>query len=256
MVYLLIGGGILKRKLAVMLAVMMLLSVLSGCKNDSEPSTQSTTGMYSGDLSPEDPTLDTTEDSKVGWILDSKLYCQKVAIYSGQFVEDMTDRKIENAAVVLITNRSERYLDIAILSCKINGKDAEFKVTGLPAGKSAWVLESSGMQISENPEITFVDSVVAHRDGVVSQPEEVSVSSQGNSLKATNQSDRTLYNVYVYYKVLHTDGNYLGGITYGVGFGDLEPGQSAESLAGHYIEGKTQIIRMSWLDAPLSDVKN
>lgn len=61
----------MKRKLAVMLAVMMLLSVLSGCKNDSEPSTQSTTGMYSGDLSPEDPTLDTTEDSKVGWILDS-----------------------------------------------------------------------------------------------------------------------------------------------------------------------------------------
>ena len=230
------------------LAVVLLIGMLSGCKRNEDSAPAATVGQVTTPVS--DPTVDISDVSNAGWILDSQLYCEKAGIYSGPYVEDRTDKKVENVAVVLITNKSDRYLDIAILSCRINGKDAEFKVTGLPAGESAWVLESGGMQVSQIPEVEFVDSVVAHRDGVVSQSGELRVTSQGNTLQVTNESDRKLYNVYVYYKVVHSDGNFLGGITYGVGFGDLEPGQSGEIPAGHYQEGATQIIRVAWLDAP------
>jgi hypothetical protein len=65
-------------------------------------------------------------------------------------------------------------------------------------------------------------------------------------LTAVNNTDRTLDNVFIYYKTLHTDGNFFGGITYLVDFGTLAPGGSAQSVAGHFQEGKTEIVRIGW----------
>lgn len=250
------GGLILKRGLAIIFVAVTLATIISGCNKElvSTPVTNANTqqGTNSANKIPNDPTFDTTPELGEGWIPDSQLYCEKVGIYSGRFVEDSSDRKIENVAAMLISNRSDRHLDIAMLTCEINGKTAQFNVAGLPAGKSAWVLESGAMQIASDPEVVFVDSVIAYRDEAISQTEELEIVPQGNTLRAVNKSNHTMYNVYVYYKVLHTDGNYLGGITYGVGFGDLEPGQTGDSLAAHYQEGKTEIIRVAWLDAPLT----
>lgn len=250
----------MRRWYLVTLMVFTLAILFGGCKRDSslEPPVNNSVqqGNVPENTMPHDPTFDTSTDSKGGWIPDSKLYCERVGIYSGRFVEDTSDRKIEDVVAMLISNKSDRYLDIAMLTYEINGKTANFKVTGLPAGKSAWVLESSGMQTSDNPVVKYLDSVIAYRDEAVSQAEQLTIRAEGNSLLVTNVSDKTLYHVYVYYKVLHADGNFLGGITYGVGFGDLAPGQTSDSLAAHYQEGKTQIVRVAWLDEPLPEMIN
>ena len=65
-------------------------------------------------------------------------------------------------------------------------------------------------------------------------------------LTAVNNTGEKLEGVFVYYKTLHTDGNYLGGITYMTTFGDLEPGEKKTELAGHYDKDKTEIVRIGW----------
>ena len=67
--------------------------------------------------------------------------CKQFSSFSGQYVEDGSDVLVENVASMLVTNKSDRFLDLATLEYEIDGKKATFVVTGLPAGKSTWVME-------------------------------------------------------------------------------------------------------------------
>ena len=168
------------------------------------------------------------------------------SLFSGQFVENGRDEPVENVAAILVTNNSERFLDLATLTFEVDGKPATFMVTGLPAGRSAWVLEMQGLTAEKNSVVNFLECIPSFRNSVQSHPEEISVEAQGNMLTLTNESDQKLEGVFLYYKNLHPDGNFLGGITYLVEAGDLEPGASVEVLAGHYDKENSEIVRIGW----------
>lgn len=189
-------------------------------------------------LLPQEPEPVDTED----------LLCRKYARFSGQYVEDGRDELVENVAAILVTNKSDQFLDLATLTYDIDGEIAEFIVTGLPAGRSAWVMEATGMVIPNDAVFTFVKTVTSFRGDVTADPEEISMYADANMLTAVNNTDRTLEDVFVYYKTLHTDGSFFGGITYRVEFGTLEPGASAQALAGHFNSDNTEIVRVGWAD--------
>ena len=151
----------------------------------------------------------------------------------------------KNVLSMLVTNDSGKFLDFATLTYEVNGKTATFVVTGLPAGRSAWVMETGRMTVSGSPKFELVGCVTSYRDSVIAESSRVNITAKGNMLTAKNTSDKTLEDVFVYYRCLHTDGNFLGGVTYRVDFGTLAPGESMEVLAGHY--GDTaRIVRIGW----------
>lgn len=179
-------------------------------------------------------------------IASGDLSCEDYALFSGQFVEDGRDELVNNVAAILVKNRTDRFLDFATLSFDIDGKTATFIVTGLPAGRSAWVMEATRMTATHQSEFTYLDCVTSFRDDIIVKTDKLSISADGNMLTAVNNSQQTMNNVTVYYRTVHSDGNFFGGITYVVDFGTLEPGQSAESMAGHYDGSKTEIVRISY----------
>lgn len=170
----------------------------------------------------------------------------RFSLFSGQYVEDGRDELVENVAAILVTNVTDSFLDLATLTFELDGKTATFVVTGLPAGRSAWVMEQSRMTATHSSTLTYLDCVSSLRDNVITSSQDVTITSEGNTLTARNNTGETLTNVFVYYKVKHTDGNFFGGITYLVSFGDLGPGESAQSMAGHFNESNTEIIRIGW----------
>lgn len=174
------------------------------------------------------------------------LICEDIGLFNGAFVEDGSDEPVQNVAALLVTNGSEQYLDLAKLTYEIDGQEAVFMVTGLPAGGTAWVLENSRMTASAESEFRHKNTITSFRDNAVNTLEGVDLEFNGTMLKATNTTDKTFKALTVYYKVLHDDGNYLGGITYMVSFGDLEPGQSAEKIAGHFQSDKAHIVRIGY----------
>lgn len=176
----------------------------------------------------------------------SDIYCRRAAILSGQFVEDGSDMPVDGVASILVTNLSDQFLDLATMTYDIDGREATFVVTGLPAGSSAWVMESSAMTANEDSAFDYVDCVASFRENTVAHTDKISLYANGTTLTAVNNTDETLENVFIYYKTLHTDGNFYGGITYSVNFGTLEPGGSAQSIAGHYTEDATRIVRIGW----------
>lgn len=177
---------------------------------------------------------------------EPEITCDKFAIYTGTFVEDGRDEQVENVAAVLITNQTDHFLELADVTCTIDGEPAYFLVTGLPAGRSAWVMEAGRRSVTDESDFVVVDIVTSFKEGVISQTDKLSLTASGNLLTAENKSGSKLEDVFVYYRTLHTDGNFFGGITYRVDFGTLEPGSALEKLAGHYKEGTTEIVRIGW----------
>ena len=102
------------------------------------------------------------------------------------------------------------------------------------------------MTASADSQFTHKNTVTSFRTEAESWIEGVDLAFDGTMLKATNNTDQTFKSLTIYYKAIHTDGNFFGGITYMTTFGDLEPGQSAEKLAGHYQPDNTQIVRIGY----------
>lgn len=212
----------------------------------TEPYIPPTVPTYTGPA----PTAPPPTESEILEPVDTNpVTCEQFARYSGQFVEDGRDELVENVAAILVTNHSGQFIDLCTLEYEVDGKTATFVITGLPAGRSAWIIESSRMVVSDDAEFRYVNNVSALKSEVISSTNKVTITADGNMLTAVNNTSEKLEGVYIYYKTLHTDGNFLGGITYLVDFGDLEPGTPVEKLAGHYAEGTTEIVRIGWKDS-------
>ena len=175
-----------------------------------------------------------------------ELTVERIATFSGVYVEDSSDEPVKNVASVLVTNETDQFLDLGTLIYEIDGKEAKFIVTGLPAGASAWVMEAGRITATNDSEFKQKSCTTVFRQNAVFEIEGATLQSSGNMLRVENNSDETLKNVAVYYKTIHTDGNYFGGITYMAVIGDVAPRESAEKFAGHFREGWTDVVRVSY----------
>ena len=231
--------------------------------SDSEPSTtvgateeppttelqDSTAPSHSDEAPPEVstqmPTYETVPPSEDGSVelREGKLSFSSCGRYSGAFVEDGSDRPVENVAAILVTNLTGDYLTYAALQFEINGEAATFVVTGLPAGESAWVLEYNALQIDSGANFVALESAMQFIP--TESWDELEVTFREGLLSAKNLTDQTYIDGYVYYKRLHTDGNYLGGITYRSSLGDLAPGDTIEVTAGHAGEELCRVVRIT-----------
>lgn len=213
-----------KNVLGVILAVLMLLS-----------------GCAGGDSAATAPTV-----PGVDRLSEHDLVCVEYSSFTGAYPEDGTGRQVENVAAMLIRNDSGIFLDYAIVVCDIGSDTGTFKVTGLPAGAAVWVMEQNGKTLA--PEDRFAISECKEyvfRSDAIQQTDKLSVATNGNTLTVTNKSKETLENVCIYYKTVHSDGNFFGGITYMLGFDTLAPGETAQKQSSHF-GADAKIVRYSF----------
>lgn len=177
------------------------------------------------------------------------LVCMEYSRYTGSFPEDGSGRQVENVAAILVHNSSDQFLDYAMVKAQVGDQTGTFYVTGLPPGGTAWVLEKDGLTLT--PDETFRAESCEdyfYRENAVIRTDDLSVSAEGNVLTVTNESDKTLKNVCVYYKTVHEDGNYFGGITYLLSFDTMEPGQTLTKQSSHY-GASSRIVRYSYQES-------
>ena len=140
---------------------------------------------------------------------------------------------------------SDSMLELATVTYKVGDRTATFKVTGLPQGKRAWVLESNRMTLTEGDELVLEDCRETYHSNPVLSTDALAVSRRGQALTLTNTSGRKLTNVTVYYKNTLEDGTYMGGISYLISFGEMEPGVSVTRTADHF-DDTSEIVRYSF----------
>lgn len=216
-----------RKRLAWLLAVLLLLS---GCANKET------------EQPPTDPTSSPTVQPPSG-----NLICVEISRFNGVFVEDGNDEQVQEVAAILVENNTGKFLDLAMVTYEVGDRTATFKITGLPSGRRAWVLESNGMTLTPGEELVFKDCKETYNHNALETTDDLSVERQGKSLTVKNTSDKTLSNVVVYFKntISAQDDTFFGGITYMMIFGELKPGESATQAKDHFGE-TSEIVRFSY----------
>ena len=173
------------------------------------------------------------------------LVCEEISRFSGAFVEDGKDQQVKDVAAILVVNQTEQFLDLATVTYQVGDRTATFQITGLPAGRKAWVMESNRLTLKDGDELVLKDCVESYRPDPIVTSDALSVSRQGQYLTLTNTSDSKLVNVAVYYKNTLEDGTFLGGITYVMAFGDMEPG-ATKTIGKDHFDQTSEILRFSY----------
>lgn len=176
-------------------------------------------------------------------LADSNLTVEAVGSYSGNFLEDGSDEPTANVAAMLITNNSDKMLQIAEISFKVNEKDtAVFKVTDLPAGTSTLVLESNKREFSEEDAYTYGETATAYIEQPSLEEDKFELETEDGKITLKNKTDKSYEKVYVYYKYVQIGGAYLGGITYRTPFENVPAGGEAEAVAAHFNPESSKIM--------------
>lgn len=247
----------------VILAVFMMIAgvgiffihSISGEKKDGE-TVQQSENMEESAEEPANKTIDTdniqgftkaprtedTEESPVT-LTDPGLQVEAVGQYSGSFLEDGSDDPIVNVASLLITNTSDRMLQIAEITFQVNDSEtAQFKVTDLPAGCSALVLETGKREFKEEDQYTVGDTATAYIDTPSLLEDKFEIQEEDGKIILKNKTDEVYGKVYVYYKYVRPDGIYMGGITYRTPFENVPAQGEAEAVAVHFIKDASRIM--------------
>ncbi len=176
-------------------------------------------------------------------LIPPELVYSQFGRYTGVYVEDGSDELVENVAIVLITNPTNQFLEYAQTEFEVGGKRAVFVVRGLPAGASAWVMDANRLTVPAGSVYNLVNESTSF--GSNSNMDAVKLTLGNGAISAENTSDKTLNNVYVYYRQVHTDGYFLGGICYRVAFGALEPNAPMTATAGHCIPERAAVVKIT-----------
>lgn len=165
--------------------------------------------------------------------------------YSGAFVEDGSDRPVENVACVLAVNTTDRYLDLATAVFEIDGVEARFTVTGLPPGKAAWILEGNALQVESGASFVLKGGATSY--SVLEEDAAVTAAPDVGTLLVTNNGAKD-FSGYIYYKALYTDGNFLGGITYR-SFVEQLPAQSRTEITAGHCTPDSAVVRIMYAES-------
>lgn len=161
--------------------------------------------------------------------------------YSGTYFEDGSDKAVEDVAVVLVVNTTERYLELAIFSFEIDGAPATFTVTNLPPQKGAWVLARDALTVNSGASFVLKGGTTTF-----CTPEDIpTITAQplDGTVLVENRSETEAFSGYIYYKTVYEDGNYLGGVTYRTLIEDL-PAQSRTEITAAHCDETAEIVRI------------
>lgn len=173
------------------------------------------------------------------------LVIENIGQYTGQFIEDGSDKPVANVLSLLVKNNSNKVVQYGEINIKVNGnKNAVFKVTNLPPKTSTLVMESTGkIEFNKDDKYKYVDSIQAKLDNMSLMKDKVQITKQEDGvIGIKNVSGKDLGTVYVYYKYFQEGGAYLGGITYRVKFENVKAGASVEEKTSHFSKNSSEIL--------------
>lgn len=222
----------MKKTVAVLLLLMLLTASFSGCRHGKKQGSVTAEPVSDNTFVREEEYSDVLAAAeKTGLMLETGLYLTSVRAYTGVNPENGDGAYVENVAAATLVNLSPlayRYLEFTVTA---DGASYTFFVSTLPVGGKLTVIEKTAAPFAgaENMQAE-VTSVEPFPNQPTLYPDSLRIAYAEETVYAENISGEPLSNVCVYYKTVDENG-YLGGVTYRVRLGDIEPGQTAQSAA-------------------------
>ena len=281
------GGNALNRKnrlailigvvcLAIVLLAIVLAVILDGRSSDSnrnayqtEPTENSTEGPETpsqGQTTPSAPdqlpssvVIPPQKDPQTGETLAVPFPCripgydltiEKLAPYTGLFVEDGSNANAQNVAMLQVKNDGDYPVEYAQIRLVCGQKELLFDISALPAGQQLVVQEKTGKTIGEE-KATSASALVVQRAKMEMSEEQIQVIDNGdNTLTVRNLTGETIPTVRIFYKYYMEDENlFVGGIAFTARVTGLGAGASMKIQPAHFTSRTSRVVMVLTYDS-------
>ena len=178
------------------------------------------------------------------------LTIEKMAPYSGMFVEDGSNTDTENVAMLLVTNNGDFPVEYTQIRVMCGQEELLFSISALPVGEKLVVQETSGKPLTEG-KAASASALIVQRANMELSESEVKVTDNGNNtLTIQNLTDKTIPTVRVFYKYYMEDEKlFVGGIAFTVRISRLDAGASTTVQPSHYTSKNCRVVMVLTYDS-------
>ena len=171
------------------------------------------------------------------------LVLEKLASYSGMYVEDGSNASVTNVAMLMVRNDGHFPLEYTQIQIRYETETLVFDITALPVGERLVVQEKTGKPIPAGDPVES-SAMVVQRANMEMSLSQVKVTDVGNnSLQIENLTDRTIQTVRVFYKYYMEEENvFVGGIAYTVRISRLAPNATMTIQPAHYNSTTSRVV--------------
>ena len=222
-----------------MCAFVMLLGATGAAVRESPQETVLTVSL------PEKPTQAVVEELEFPFpVPGTTLTARALALYEGELLEVDTGEYIVDAAALEVENYGDREVAVAYIVLFIQGEEYHFFGTDLPPDSTSLLVEMDGKPYTTNlcSDCTAWARYAEDRQtlGSVLALSEVGI----DTIRVENISQQPQEDILLYYKNYLPEGDlYLGGVTYQIYIGTLDPGQHIEISPFRYVSGYSKVIK-------------
>lgn len=173
------------------------------------------------------------------------LTVQGMAVYEGPFSEDGSADNVTDVAALILCNSSEQGVTYGEVTLQLEGNQYCFVFTYLPPGGRILVPEASRKPYREGS-VTDCRCVKLVRGDFTLAQDKIRVTRKGMAgILLENMTQDTFHHVYLRYKLhLNQEDIYIGGVTYRLEVGMLQPGQTIEVTPEHFVWGYSAIVEI------------
>ena len=178
------------------------------------------------------------------------LTIERIAPYTGLFVEDGTNIQVENVAMLLVTNTGKQSVEYTQICIRYGEETLLFDVSALPVGERIVVQEKYCKPIPQG-DATSATALVIYRPDMAVTNDKVSVVDNGdNTLTITNLTEETIPTVRVFYKYyMENEDVFVGGIAFTVRLTRLAAGASITIQPTHYNSTTSRVVMTQTYDS-------
>lgn len=170
------------------------------------------------------------------------LMIEKLAPYSGIFVEDGSNADVTDVAMLLVYNAGQTPVEYAQITVQYPQQTLEFYISALPAGERLVVQEKTGKSVPEGvPQ--EASALVVQRAQMEIAPEISVTDNADNTLTIRNLTDKTIPTVRVFYKYyMEEEDLFVGGIAFTVRLTRLSGQNSVVIQPSHYVSKTSRVV--------------
>ena len=165
--------------------------------------------------------------------------------YSGKFVEDGSNRPVEDVLAVIVTNESDHFVEYAQIAAVSEGRNVQFQLTSLPAGHSVLVMEKSGVCYEDGMsfEKAILQTVTKPDKEFSLYPETFEIKAADGVVNLVNRTENDYPGKIAIYFKNAENGIYVGGITYSRTLDNGIPGKGvAQFMAENYTVAGSELV--------------
>lgn len=192
------------------------------------------------------------KDPQTGEVLGISFPCQipeygltieKMAPYSGMFVEDGSNANSQNVAMLLVKNNGDFPVEYTQIRVMCGQEELFFDISALPEGEQLVVQEKTGKALPES-KATSASALVVQRANMEMSENKIRVTDNGdNTLTIQNLTNEVIPTVRVFYKYYMEDEKlFVGGIAFTVRISRLGAGASVTIQPSHYTSQTSRVV--------------